>query len=198
MKRNTKMGKNTIQNVRVVDKDEGVDDVVVDRLLQSLVQSESQIRVSCNLRQELSPGTTVGTAALTSFDYTSASTTDDFASFSAQFLEFRVRAMRFDIYDIQPNVSVLNYMGSFHTAGPASATSLEAILDRADSRSLTSGQGKTSLSWVAHGIPEMEFQDVTSFTNLGGISIYTNPQVAVTGAKYQVVCKYIIDFRGRR
>jgi hypothetical protein len=193
---NSKRMKNAIQNVRVVDKDEGIDDVRVDRILQQLNQSESQIRVSCNVRAEISPGTTVGTSSITSFGYNTCANSDDFVSLSAQYTEFRIRAMRFDVYDVQPNASVLNYMGTSHTQD-ATPTTLENILDRNDSRSLTSGQGKTSLSWLAHAIPEMEFQSCTSFVNLGSFNLYVNPQVAVSGAKYQVVCKFIVDFRGR-
>jgi len=197
MRQSNKRVKDTIQNVRVVDKDEGLDDVKVDRILQALTTSESQIRVSCNLRTELSPGATVGAATVTTFDFLSAVSSDEFISLSAQFTEFRVRAMRFDIYDIQPNASVLNYIGTTHQVSSAIPT-LENILDRPDSRSLTSGQGKISLSWLAHSIPEMAFQDVTTFTNLGGMAVYYNPQISVTGAKYQVVSKFIIDFRGRK
>lgn len=192
----SKRMKNVIQNVRVVDKDEGMDDVKVDRILQQLSQSESQIRVSCNVRAEITPGSSVGTPTITSFGYNTCANSDDFISLSAQFTEFRIRAMRFDVYDVQPNASVLNYMGTSHTQD-TTATTLENILDRNDSRSLTLGQGKTSLSWLAHAIPEMEFQSCTSFINLGSFNLYVSPQIAVTGAKYQVVCKFIVDFRGR-
>ena len=195
MVRNVRRMKQAIQNVRVVDKDEGLDDVKVDRILQQLSQSESQIRVCCTLRQEIVP---TATAGITTFDYATAASTDDFASVLAQYTEFRIRAMRFDVYDVQSTVSAINYMGTYHFGGSANLSSLEAIVDRADSRTLSPGQGKTSLSWVAHSIPEMEFQDVTSYTNLGGFSIYTSAQGTITGTKYQVVARFVCDFRGRR
>ncbi len=189
--------KNLVSNVRIVDKDEGTDDVVLQRILQHLKTSESQIRVSCNYRTELLiSGTTTG-----SIDFVDLiNTTDDFASFSAQYREFRVRAIRVDVYDINTGApSVINYWSTYHIVNDATPpTALEDVIDRPDSRSIPPGTGHISLAWVAHGIPEMSFSSVDTAINYGGVAYYNTAGSAVTGAKYSIIAKFIVDFRGRR
>jgi hypothetical protein len=58
--------------------------------------------------------------------------------------------------------------------------------------------GKISLAWVAHGIPEMAFQNVSSYDNLGGLVDFVSPSATITGAKYSIVAKFLVDFKGRR
>lgn len=187
--------KNQIQNVRVVDKDEGTDDIMCQRFLQSYQQSEGQIRVVCGYRTEVSPGS-APTSGL--YDWSALAGTDDFVSFSAQYQEFRVRAIRCDIYDIQPSSNaVINYWATYHQIGGTVPQTAENVMDRPDVRSVAPGDGKISLAWVAHSIPEMQFQSVSSYNGLGGVVSYTSPSAAVTGSKYSVLVKYIVDFRGR-
>ena len=189
--------KNTVSNVRIVDKDEGTDDMICQRIIQQLKTSESQIRVSCNYRQEFSPTTTPITGTIDFVDMTGS--TDDFASFSAQFREFRVKAIRFDVYDVAASSGVsLNFWSTFHVVNDAvPPIGLEDIVDRPDSRVIPPGTGHTSLAWVAHGIPEMSFASVDSSVNYGGLSYYMSA-AASTGVKYSVIAKFIVDFRGRR
>jgi hypothetical protein len=186
---------NVIQNVRVVDKDEGSDDVRVSRLIQAYNTSEGQIRVVCGVRQEVTPAG--ATTALIGFGELQSS--DDFVSFSAQYLEFRVRAIRFDVYDIQPSSApTINYWSTYHTIGTLPTPTVEDIMDRPDCRAIPPGTGKASLAWVAHGLPENDFLPTSTSTNLGGLAWYTSPSAAVVGTKYQVTAKYVVDFRGRR
>lgn len=188
--------KNKIQNVRVVDKDEGTDDVICQRFLQSYNTSEGQIRVVCGYRGELSPQATAN--GVVAFGELLA--TDDFTSFAAQYQEFRVRAIRFDIYNIQPNVQgLVNYWSTFHQIGGSVPVGAEDVMDRPDSRSITPGDGKITLCWVAHGIPEMSFSSVTGNPGFGGLSYYVSPTSgAPIGSQYTILAKYIVDFRGRR
>lgn len=188
--------KNLVSNVRIVDKDEGTDDVVCQRILQHLKTSESQIRVSCNYRLDL----TVGAASTGSIDFVDCiNTTDDFASFNAQFREFRIRAIRVDVYDINPALTAVNYWSTFHVVNDANPpVGLEDVIDRPDSRSISPGTGHISLAWVAHGIPEMSFNSVDAAVNYGGIAYYNALQGSTGGAKYSIIAKFIVDFRGRR
>jgi hypothetical protein len=197
VKRNKRStNKNTIQNVRVVDKDEGTDDVVLQRLLQAYNTSEGQIRVVCIARQQLdSPATATGGT----FGYLALAASDDFISMAAQYTEFRVRGIRFDVYDINPSSPpTINYWSTFHAVDTTVDVGAEDVIDRPDSRSVVPGTGHITLAWLAHGIPEMEFQATTSYERLGGLSY--NVQSATTGfnSKYSVVGKFLVDFRGRR
>lgn len=192
-----KQNKNAIQNVRVVDKDEGSDDIICQRLLSAYVTSEGQTRVVLGYRGEIS-NYVAGTPITGTVGFTEASATDDFASFITQYREFRIRAIRYDIYDIQPNSSVVNYWSTYHTISGTVATDAESVMDRPDARSVSPGDGKVSLAWVAHSIPEMAFQNVSSFNGLGGLSYYTVSGTAVGNSKYTIMAKYIVDFRGRQ
>lgn len=87
------------------------------RLFQAYNVSEGQIRVVLGFHQELS-GYAAGGISTGIISFSDMANTDDFLSFSAQYLEFRVRAIRFDVYDLQPNnTSVVNYWSTYHTVG---------------------------------------------------------------------------------
>lgn len=193
----SKLNKNSIQNVRVVDKDEGTDDVICQRLIQSYNVAEGQIRVLCNVHQELAASSTATTPGAISFAVLTAS--DDFISFAGQYLEFRVRAIRFDIYDINAtSVPVVNYWSTYHTVGGSVPIDVESVLDRADARSVSPGDGKASLAWVAHSIPEMAFQSTTNYNGLGGLSYFIAQSSTRVDPKYAITIKYVVDFRGRQ
>lgn len=191
----SKASKNLIQNVRVVDKDEGTDDVVLQRLVQAYASSEGQIRVICGVRTELGVGATPAGGTI---GFLNLASSDDFVSFSAQYVEFRVRGIRYDIYDVAPNSTpAVNYWATFHTVDTTVAVDAEDVMDRPDCRSVTPGDGKATLAWLAHGIPEMEFQATTSYQRLGGLS-YNLVSSANIPTKYVVTAKFVVDFRGRR
>jgi len=192
---NNKQRKNVIQNVRMVDPDEGTDDVKVNNMLSTYTTSEGQIRVVCSVQQDISP--TGGSSTTYGFDTLTG--TDDFISFAQQYLEFRVRGIRFDIFDVQPNsAATVNYLATFHQiAGTVPSTPAD-IVDRPDARSIPPGTGRARLAWVAHGIPEMSFQSTTSYDTLGGLVFYTSPTAVITGTKYTLMAKFVVDFRGRR
>lgn len=197
-KSNSKRNKNSIQNVRIVDKDEGTDDIMCQRFLQSYNVSEGQIRVVCGWRSETG-AIPAGTTRSGLVGFSEATTTDDFTAFITQYREFRIRAMRFDIYDIQPNSSATtNYWATYHTVGGTTLLDPENIMDRPDCRVIAPGDGRTSLCWVAHSIPEMAFQSVTNFNGLGGLSWYAGSDAGLTGSKYTITAKFVIDFRGRQ
>jgi len=192
---NSKRSKNTIQNVRVVDNDEGTDDLVVNRLLSSYNVTEGQVRVVCNYSSTLVPsGVTSGIVA-----FGELLSTDDFISMAQQYQEFRVKGIQFRIYDIQPNSpATINFWSTFHQVGGDVPTGLADIVDRPDSRAISPGDGRAQLSWLAHGIPEMAFQPVVAPPGLGGLSYYLSPSNTITGGKYEIIAKFIVDFRGRR
>lgn len=191
---NRKRSKNSIQNVRVVDTDEGTDDIVTQRLLSAYASSEGQIRIVCGAQGTITPGTPAG--GIIGFDALTG--TDDFASFASQYQEFRVRAIQFKIYDIQPNSTVNNIWSTFHQVGGSVPVGIEDVMDRPDARTVSPGSGTVTLNWVAHGIPEMQFQSVNTYNALGGLSYYIASPTALTVAKYTTLAKFIVDFRGRR
>lgn len=191
---NNRGGSNRIQNVRLVDKDEGGDDVKVSSILSQMSLSESQVRIVCGYQANLSPAAQAG--GIVAFD--ELQSTDDWVTFSAQFKEFRVRAIQFRIFDTQPNsAAVVNYWATFHTLGGSVGNEPNNIVDRPDARVISPGTGWTELAWVAHGQPEMEFQSVGTAITFGGMVYNVSPAAAITGVKYQITAKFIVDFRAR-
>jgi len=187
--------KNIISNVRIVDKDEGTDDVICQRHIQAYNSSEGQIRVVCGFRQELSIGSTAVTGLV---DWSAVVGSDDFVSFAGQYQEFRIRSIRFDVYDLNAATAApVNFWATYHQVGGAVPQTFDDVVDRPDSRAIAPGSGYTSLAWVAHSIPEMAFQSVNTYNGLGGLVYFNGSGTAVAG-RYSVIAKFVVDFRGRR
>lgn len=186
---------NRIQNVRVVDNDEATDSVRVSNILTSMSASNQQIRVTCGYQSAITPaaGANGDLVSLVSLH-----STDDWQSFDDQFTEFRIRAIQFRIFDVQPNSpAVVNYWATYHQIGGTVAVSPNDVVDRPDARTLTTGGGWITLNWAAHGQPEMEFQPIVGGVSYGGLCYSLSPAATITGAKYQIVAKFVVDFRGR-
>jgi hypothetical protein len=187
-------GRNQVQNVRLVDKDEASDDMKVSSILNSLSVSNSQIRVQCGYTGTLGPAAQINGL----IGFSELTGTDDWTSFSGQFTEFRVRAIQFRIFDVQPqSAATINIWATYHVQGGTVSGSFADIADRPDARTVVPGTGWTDLVWAAHGQPEMEFQSITNFNAFGGLVYNVSPASAISGTKYQIIAKYIVDFRGR-
>lgn len=198
---NKKQGKNDILNVRIADSAAGSDGLRVERQIAAIKTSESQTRVLIGDLFDLGIPTTADTSSSWTFD--SMLATDDFASLSQQYNLFRIVAIKFDIYDTNPNVSAYNAWGVWHDnyEGSALAYTRANIADLPDSRVISGGTGQTTLYWVAHGASENEFQasttSGTAVRKFGGLKYYIG--LAGTAApKYSVQVHAIVDFRGRR
>lgn len=193
-----KNGKNVVSNVRVVDDYAGHDGLYVDRLLGSLHDSHSQIRVLCSDVY----GVTTTTTGTQNANVSSSQTriTDDFVAFAAQFETFRVRAYRFDIYDINPGLSASGFFGTFHDEFTTTTqpTFIAAdVVDSPDGQLVPPGTGKLTLAWVAHGTRENDFVSTVNGPDFGGLRYNIQPAASVA-LKFQVYFKAVVDFRGRR
>jgi hypothetical protein len=207
MARTTKLvkaGKNVVANVRVVDQYAGTDGARVDRMLSNLQNTHSQVRVLCS--DQFTYSTSTG-ASQANYSGSTIRATDDFVSFVAQFETYRIQAIRFDIYDIAPNTSVVAVWSTFHDVAegyyPSNSFSFANVVDGPDSQVLSPGVGKTSFTWVAKGTVENSFQstDAVSASNL--VQDYGGLRFAAAGSvtgipKYMIVMKAVVDFRGRQ
>lgn len=187
--------KNSISNVRIVDETEGSDSLVVQRLFAEYSKQEGQIRVICTFRQEVGFGTSAFTLYV---GYNALALTDDFASFAGQYLEFRVKAIRYEIIDLFGTAGASNFWATSHQVGGTIPQGIEDVVDRPDSRSISAGDGKATLHWLAHGIPELSFQNVNSFDDLGGLVNYLGSTSTAQAGRYSIIAKYVVDFRGKR
>lgn len=194
------VNKSRITNVRVVDPTSGLDGARTDRQMTAVKTSESQTRVVIGDIVDLpSPLTEVfGTYG---FDQIFGS--DDFNSMIQQYNLFRIKSIKFEIFDINSNVAIYNQWGIWHDNYETTVPSYNRanIADLPDSRVLSSGTGQTTLYWVAHGTAENQFQQSSSagspIQRFGGLKYYisgSNPAVT----KYSLQVHAVVDFRGRR
>lgn len=201
-KRRGGSAKNRVMNVRVADPTAGTDGLHVDRMISSIKASESQTRIL--IGDSLDLNTIASSETSSSYGFDQLFVTDDFASMAQQFNLFRVAAMKFEIFDLNPSVPVFNTFGIFHdnyeTGVPAYTRA--NITDLPDSRVISAGTGQTTLYWVAHGPAETQFQQASSVIGsiaqrYGGLKYYVGPFVSAN-TKYSVIVHAVIDFRGRR
>lgn len=194
-------GKQRILNVRLADSAAGSDGLRVDRMISAVKDSESQMRVLIGASYDFSPPTTADALGTIGFD--EIFSTDDFGSILVQWNLFRVTAIKFDIYDVNPSYPVNNTWGIWHDNYESSvpAYSRANVVDLPDSRVISGGAGQTTLYWVAHGTKEMGFQATSSqgstAQRFGGLKYFVQQQTAAQ-AKYIVQVHAVVDFRGRR
>jgi hypothetical protein len=192
---------NAVSNVRVVDEYAGTAGARVDRMLQALHNSESQIRVEIGAVVPLS--TVTGSGDVTGvFSGFSLRAQDEWTSLIGQWQLFRVMAMRFDVYDINPNITTFAAFSTFHEASTTSipAYTVPQILDGPDAQVPTNGAPRLQFTWLAKGTRELEFQAMDPaaepVSDFGGIR-YGFGAGTAAGSKFQIVVKAIVDFRGR-
>lgn len=189
-----------ITNVRITDSVAGTDGLRVDRQMAAVKTSESQTRIVIGDILDLNVSSTE-TNGVYGFD--NIYSCDDFVSMVQQYSLFRIRSIKFDIYDLNSGVAVSNQWGIFHDnyEGTPVATTRAIISDLPDSRVLSVGTGQASLYWVAHGSAENQFQADYSTGSpaqkFGGLRYYIGSNSA-TASKYSVQIHAVVDFRGRR
>lgn len=190
-----------VQSVRVVDDYAGEDGVKFDRVLSHLQNSHSQVTLC--IQDEFGLDST-STAQLGKLSQSQFRIFDEFVSLAAQFQTYRIKRVRFDVYDVAPGQGAAAYWSTFHdvnTTGTQYSPSINAVVDGPDSQIVPPGVGKASLVWTAAGTTENEFQSTTSsapaIQDFGGLRYYIPTSTVAYTGKYQVFCKVIIDFRGR-
>jgi len=200
-KKSSRGRKNAITNVRVVDQNAGSDGTYIDRCIAEMQNSHSQISVLCQDTLTLNTATTASTGTVAGPQIVLF---DEFVSFAAQFETFRVRGIRFDIYDINPANTTVGWFSTFHdqfVAAQAPVFSSANVVDGPDSQIVPPGTGKITLYWRAHGTLENLFvtdddanvRVPTQF--FGGLRF--SLAAGTAAPKFQVIIKALVDFRGR-
>lgn len=198
MGRRSRKGAPRVQQVSVVDGYAGSSAAYIDRCIQELQATQSQVAVLCSSQATIASQTNGTTGGVrTAFDIRA---TDDFQSMRDQFELYRVRAIRFDLYDINPSVVAPISASTFHDVAPAQYGFFtpDAIVDAPDSQVIAPGTGKISLYWRAKSTDEMGFQStsIDGWQNYGGLRFAVDLGSAAA-PKVKVVMKAIVDFRAR-
>jgi hypothetical protein len=202
-RRNRKQGgKNRVENVRIIDPLAGSDGMKVDRQLSAIHSSSNHVQVLCSQYNDFGVTTT---EQLANVSWSQIALFDDFVSMSSQFNTYRVRSIRFDIYDIAPASVGSGLFSTFHdqfTVGTQPFFPFADVVDGSDAQYIPPGTGKVSLTWVGHTLNEKGYYDVNPATentrnDFGGMRLVIPGGPAVP-AKYRIITKAIVDFRGRR
>lgn len=199
MRRN---GKNAVTNVRVIDSDSGTDGAYVDRCISTLQNSHSAIVVLCSDYVTLNTSSAVSGLVAGTLSFANIRLMDEFASMAGQYDTFRVRAIKYDVYDINQGNPATNAFSTFHdVAQPGSSfppPPLAVTIDGPDAKNVPPGQGRQAFYWRAKGTLENEFQstDVGGSADFGGLRYgFFGSQTST--AKFQIITRAIVDFRGR-
>lgn len=200
--RQRRNNKNQISNVRVVDDDAGGDSAYVNRCITQMQNSHSQVTLICSDTFTLSTGAAASGLVAGSYTGSGVRAMDEFVSIAAQFDTYRIRAIRFDVYDINQSIAATNVYSTFHDVAPSGTSfappPLATTVDGPDSKNVAPGTGREHFYWVARGTNEQLFQatDASGAADFGGLRWgFFSPTLST--AKYQVVVKAIVDFRGR-
>lgn len=197
--RSQRNGKNRVQNVRITDDYSGSDGNKVERILTNLQNTHSQTRLLCSDSYTIAVPTGTATNAIVAGSQVRVS--DDFVSMASQFETFRVKAIRFDIYDVNPNALGTAFFGTFHDEYFTSAQpvfSAADVVDSPDGQIVPPGVGKITLTWMAKGTRENDFISTVGVADFGGLRYSVNAGTVAVANKYQIYWKAIVDFRGRK
>lgn len=199
MVRRSNARKGRISNVRVVDEFAGSDGARLDRMLSELQNSQSQTRVEIGQARLLSLAS--GPDQLGTISAVALRGSDEWATLVQQWQTYRIRAIRFDVYDINPNLVCFSAFSTFHEAseGTTPAFTFEQVLDGPDAQVPTNGAPKLRYTWMAKGPAELAFQNVDpaagDITDFGGLRYALG--AGAVGSKFQIMVKAVVDFRGR-
>jgi hypothetical protein len=124
---------------------------------------------------------------------------DDFASLAAQFRLFKVKAMRFEVFHVNPSNTVPIVLSTFHTQGSLTGvTGQAATVDGEDSKYLDPGNGKQVFYWNATNATEKLYQDVSLFESYGGLRWYRESGSSnVDVPLVRIIVTAQVVFRGR-
>jgi len=199
--RHRNVGKSRVQQVRVVDPYAGNDGLKVDRQLSHLQNSGGMVQITVTDSYAVN---TQATDVAGNVTWSQVRLSDEFLSLAAQFNTFRIRSVRFDVYDLNPAAPAPGVFSTFHdefTTGTQPVFSFNDVIDSADSQIVPPGTGKTSFTWMAHSTNERGYYDATPAVtsngpDFGGLRYVLPAGTAAT--KYRIIVKAIVDFRGRR
>jgi len=164
----------------------------VDRQISDLRRSESTLRFLSKSFLNLSSPTTSG-GGIVSFSTIVAN--EDFASLAAQFKEFRISAIRYELYHTGTPAGPTAF-STFHADGGSVAADEESVIDGEDAKYFEPGAGRQTWYWQPSGSLETEYQGVSSYTDFGGLRYY---QTSGTGTPQygKLVISAIVLFRAR-
>lgn len=181
----------------VVDNEDAREELRLDRYLSSMDASQSLVNTVMEGVFTIAGGTTASSAT---YSFANIKAITDFTNFSNEFNLFRVKGVKFEIYDTVPNSQGTAYWATYHIAeGQTAPSTLASVTALVDLKIVPPGDGKTTLTWKASGTKELQFQsaNVGSYTDYGGLVVYTPASTAPAPSRWYVVVKAHVQFRMR-
>lgn len=182
----------------VVDNEDARDELRLDRFLSNMDASQSLVNTVMEGVFTIAGGTTASSAT---YSFANIKAISDFVNFSNEFNLFRVKGIKFEVYDTVPNSQGTAYWATYHIAeGQTAPSTLGSITALVDLRIVPPGDGKTTLTWVPTGTKELQFQSANSTgtsIDYGGLVVYTPASTAPAPSRWYVVVKAHVQFRMR-
>lgn len=170
----------------------------IDRTISSMRAGESSCPILVKSALSLTTSTTSAVSVV--WTYPEIASADDFVSLAQQFNLFKVKMMRFEVCHVNSTSTAAVVLSTVHSnasgAIPTTWTTEQSVIDAPDSVYINPGAQREVLYWNASGVSETEYQDISSYSNHGGLRAYL-PQTGVSVQTCVVVCSAVVVFRGR-
>lgn len=189
--------RNSPMPVFVVPSDSSHDAKKVNNQIQALKEAGSTTRVLFTL--EFPIGTLTSGPNENILDWANIRGDTDWGAFAQQYLTYRVVAIKYDVYDINPANTATGIFGTYHIGNPAAQPAYTGklhVLDSPDSREVPPGSGKESFYWKGIGPREQAWYNTGDTDTFGGLR-FSVGTAASSAPKYSVIQTAVIDFRGR-
>lgn len=173
----------------------------IERQIASLMQSKSITRVLFKRVDTVDAPAT--SSNMGTFSFPQLYGDSDWASYVAQYLTFRVSAIKFEVYDTQPNVPAFAVFGTYSVAPGSTASpaaTLTSVIDSPDAGQIPPGEGLRTFYWSAEGPLELGFDSTSQTTvDFGGLryGVFPSGGAGATSGKYRIISTFVVDFRSR-
>lgn len=195
MQRGTRRSRNTRQ-IMTVAQDGDVQGARFDQMVSNARYNESAVPVLVKAVFGISSVTT-GTSG--AYGYTQLAAEDDFVSMAQQWNLFRVKAMRFEVFHVNPGTIAPVVLSTFHADGGTFTPYLTqgSVVDGPDSKYMDAGAGKQVFYWTGNNSTERLFQSPESFVDFGGLRFFNEGTTGSFPIARVIVTAQVV-FKGRR
>jgi hypothetical protein len=185
------------QPVYTVDAQDSPDQLRVSRTFAAMDASLSLINTVIEANTFLNVGTTTANQGATSFG--AFTSTTDFSAFATEYKLFRIKAIQFDVYDVNPNSTGTAYFSTQHiNAGTTLGTGLSQVTSAIDVGIVPPGVGMKTFTWVAKTNDELSYQASSgTIQDYGGLVYYSPTSTGTGSSRWTIIAKAHIQFRSR-
>lgn len=133
-------------------------------------------------------------------DFLNIRSSDEFTTMAQQFMMYKVKWIKFQVYpQLAANtvpMSISTFHGNYFGSVPVAWVTESSVIDGVDSEYLPIGGRPISFYWIAKGEPENSWLPEDSTQSFGGLR-YFQPGTQVSGIQCRVNMSAMVTFKGR-